>query len=83
MARTTSGVGLNVRISKEEDRDADSPSQLYEPYSDNPSSRGAMRIDPELLAKVVPKLLANGWQVVRSVFFPSPLSRSLLILYFQ
>ncbi|KAL1761483.1 amidohydrolase family-domain-containing protein [Schizophyllum commune] len=36
---------------------------LYEPYSDNPSSRGAMRIDPELLAKVVPKLLANGWQV--------------------
>ncbi|KAL1737914.1 amidohydrolase family-domain-containing protein, partial [Schizophyllum fasciatum] len=36
---------------------------LYEPYTDNPSSRGAMRIDPELLMKAVPQLLAKGWQV--------------------
>lgn len=36
---------------------------LYEPYADNPDSRGAMRIDPALLQKVIPRFMANGWQV--------------------
>ncbi|KAF9455444.1 amidohydrolase 3, partial [Collybia nuda] len=36
---------------------------LYEPYSDNPSTSGLMRITPELLNEVVPKFLRDGWQV--------------------
>ncbi|TFK44025.1 amidohydrolase family-domain-containing protein [Crucibulum laeve] len=36
---------------------------LYEPYADNPSTRGAMRISTELLHKVVPRFLKDGWQV--------------------
>ncbi|KAG5641829.1 hypothetical protein DXG03_004132 [Asterophora parasitica] len=36
---------------------------LNEPYSDNPSTRGFMRIDLELLRRVVPDFLRDGWQV--------------------
>ncbi|KAK7692795.1 hypothetical protein QCA50_004428 [Cerrena zonata] len=36
---------------------------LYEPYTDNPETRGFMRIEPELLNKVVPRFLRDGWQV--------------------
>ncbi|KAF5376300.1 hypothetical protein D9615_008482 [Tricholomella constricta] len=36
---------------------------LYEPYADNPSTRGLMRIAPELLHRVVPAFLRDGWQV--------------------
>ncbi|CAL1708111.1 unnamed protein product [Somion occarium] len=36
---------------------------LYEPYSDNPETRGFLRIDPELLNKVIPRFLRDGWQV--------------------
>ena len=39
--------------------------QLYEPYADNPHTRGFMRIDPDVLHQVVPKFLKDGWQVVR------------------
>ncbi|KIM45737.1 hypothetical protein M413DRAFT_442349 [Hebeloma cylindrosporum] len=36
---------------------------LYEPYADNPSTRGAMRISAEVLNAVIPKFLRDGWQV--------------------
>jgi hypothetical protein len=43
-------------------------SQLYEPYADNPSTRGAMRISAEVLNTVIPRFLRDGWQVVSRVF---------------
>lgn len=36
---------------------------LYEPYADNPSTNGFMRLDPEILFDVIPKYLRDGWQV--------------------
>ncbi|KJA23395.1 hypothetical protein HYPSUDRAFT_39875 [Hypholoma sublateritium FD-334 SS-4] len=36
---------------------------LYEPYSDNPSTNGAMRISAEVLNSVIPRFLQDGWQV--------------------
>ncbi|KAF8348117.1 amidohydrolase family-domain-containing protein [Amanita rubescens] len=36
---------------------------LFEPYADNPSTRGFMRIDLDLLHDVIPKYLQHGWQV--------------------
>ncbi|KAI0702541.1 amidohydrolase family-domain-containing protein [Earliella scabrosa] len=36
---------------------------LYEPYTDNPETRGFMRIAPELLNEVIPKFMKDGWQV--------------------
>ncbi|KAF9809090.1 hypothetical protein IEO21_07588 [Rhodonia placenta] len=36
---------------------------LYEPYADNPSTRGFMRIEPEILNKVIPQFMRDGWQV--------------------
>ncbi|TCD59895.1 hypothetical protein EIP91_011218 [Steccherinum ochraceum] len=36
---------------------------LYEPYTDNPSTRGFMRISPEVLNDVIPRFLRDGWQV--------------------
>lgn len=38
--------------------------QLYEPYADNPTTSGFMRIEPEILHDVIPKFLRDGWQVV-------------------
>ena len=38
--------------------------QLYEPYTDNPETRGVMRIEPEVLNDFVPKFVRDGWQVV-------------------
>ena len=38
--------------------------QLYEPYADNPETRGFMRIAPETLNEVIPKFMKDGWQVV-------------------
>ncbi|KAF8972938.1 amidohydrolase family-domain-containing protein [Flammula alnicola] len=38
-------------------------SALYEPYADNPTTRGFMRIDTEVLYDVIPKFLQDGWQV--------------------
>lgn len=38
--------------------------QLYEPYADNPTTNGFMRLDPEILFDVIPKYLRDGWQVV-------------------
>lgn len=38
--------------------------QLYAPYSDNPSTSGAMRISAEVLESVIPRFLRDGWQVV-------------------
>ena len=40
--------------------------QLYEPYADNPTTNGFMRLDPEVLFDVIPKYLRDGWQVVCS-----------------
>ena len=39
--------------------------QLHEPYADNPSSRGFMRIDQEVLTTNIQKFLRDGWQTVR------------------
>jgi len=39
---------------------------LYEPYTDNPSTSGVLRIPPDVLHEIIPKFLADGWQVVRS-----------------
>jgi len=36
---------------------------LYEPYTDNPTTRGFMRLEPEILFDVIPKFLRDGWQV--------------------
>ncbi|EJD51078.1 hypothetical protein AURDEDRAFT_143337 [Auricularia subglabra TFB-10046 SS5] len=36
---------------------------LYEPYNDNPSTRGFMRISSEELHEVIPKFMKDGWQV--------------------
>ncbi|KAI0700891.1 amidohydrolase family-domain-containing protein [Cytidiella melzeri] len=36
---------------------------LYEPYADNPSTNGFMRIEPEVLNAVIPRFLRDGWQV--------------------
>ncbi|TFK25493.1 hypothetical protein FA15DRAFT_668366 [Coprinopsis marcescibilis] len=36
---------------------------LYEPYADNPSTSGFMRIDMAVLRDVIPKFLRDGWQV--------------------
>ncbi|EMD37766.1 hypothetical protein CERSUDRAFT_114429 [Gelatoporia subvermispora B] len=36
---------------------------LYEPYTDNPETRGFMRISPELLNDVIPRFMRDGWQV--------------------
>ncbi|KAI0066150.1 hypothetical protein BV25DRAFT_1912937 [Artomyces pyxidatus] len=35
---------------------------LHEPYADNPTSRGAMRIDPEVMTKNIQRFLSDGWQ---------------------
>jgi hypothetical protein len=36
---------------------------LHEPYADNPTTNGFMRLDPEVLFDVIPKYLRDGWQV--------------------
>ncbi|KAG1810276.1 amidohydrolase family-domain-containing protein [Suillus plorans] len=36
---------------------------LFEPYSDNPSTSGTMRLHPEALAKLVKEFSTDGWQV--------------------
>ncbi|KAK0485942.1 amidohydrolase family-domain-containing protein [Armillaria novae-zelandiae] len=36
---------------------------LYEPYTDNPTTNGVMRMPPELINKVIPRFLQDGWQV--------------------
>ncbi|KAI0790696.1 amidohydrolase family-domain-containing protein [Abortiporus biennis] len=36
---------------------------LYEPYADNPTTRGFMRTEPEVLNDIIPKFLRDGWQV--------------------
>ncbi|KDR75392.1 hypothetical protein GALMADRAFT_123246 [Galerina marginata CBS 339.88] len=36
---------------------------LYEPYADNPTTNGFMRLDPEVLFDVIPMFLRDGWQV--------------------
>ncbi|KAJ7251771.1 amidohydrolase family-domain-containing protein [Mycena haematopus] len=38
-------------------------SQLYEPYADDPTTTGALRIAPEVLHKFLPLFLRDGWQV--------------------
>ena len=38
--------------------------QLYEPYADNPSTNGFMRIPSDVLFNVIPQFLRDGWQVV-------------------
>ncbi|EIN11936.1 hypothetical protein PUNSTDRAFT_99280 [Punctularia strigosozonata HHB-11173 SS5] len=36
---------------------------LYEPYTDNPSTKGFMRLSSEVLTTVIPRFLHDGWQV--------------------
>ncbi|KAG7090871.1 hypothetical protein E1B28_009952 [Marasmius oreades] len=36
---------------------------LYEPYADNPTTNGFMRLDEEILFKYIPWFLRDGWQV--------------------
>ncbi|KAJ7182054.1 amidohydrolase family-domain-containing protein [Mycena filopes] len=38
-------------------------SALYEPYIDNPSTNGFMRLPTEVLFDVIPRFLRDGWQV--------------------
>ncbi|KAJ7051743.1 amidohydrolase family-domain-containing protein [Mycena amicta] len=38
-------------------------SALYEPYTDNPSTNGFMRLDEEVLFEFIPRFLRDGWQV--------------------
>lgn len=41
--------------------------KLFEPYSDNPETRGFMRLSTELLNEIIPNFLRDGWQVVSLV----------------
>ena len=43
--------------------------QLYEPYSDNPETRGFMRLSTEVLNEIIPNFLRDGWQVVSPMIF--------------
>ena len=43
--------------------------QLYEPYTDNPETRGFMRLSTEVLNDIIPNFLRDGWQVVSPVAF--------------
>ncbi|KAL0581839.1 hypothetical protein V5O48_000207 [Marasmius crinis-equi] len=36
---------------------------LYEPYADNPTTNGFMRLDEDILFKYIPLFLRDGWQV--------------------
>jgi predicted amidohydrolase YtcJ len=36
---------------------------LFEPYADNPSTNGFMRLNESILYDVIPKYLRDGWQV--------------------
>ncbi|KAF9792984.1 amidohydrolase 3 [Thelephora terrestris] len=36
---------------------------LYEPYSDNPETRGFMRLSTKVLDEIIPNFLRDGWQV--------------------
>ncbi|KAF8441416.1 amidohydrolase family-domain-containing protein [Boletus edulis BED1] len=36
---------------------------LYEPYHDNPRTKGFMRLDEEVLREIVPRFLKDKWQV--------------------
>ncbi|KAF9264200.1 hypothetical protein L218DRAFT_1028925 [Marasmius fiardii PR-910] len=36
---------------------------LYEPYADNPTTNGFMRLDEEILFRYIPWFLRDGWQV--------------------
>ncbi|TFK54024.1 hypothetical protein OE88DRAFT_1654482 [Heliocybe sulcata] len=36
---------------------------LHEPYTDNPDTRGFMRLSAEVLNDVIPRFLRDGWQV--------------------
>ncbi|KAF7334584.1 Amidohydro-3 domain-containing protein [Mycena venus] len=38
-------------------------SALYEPYTDNPSTNGFMKLHPEVLFEFIPRFLRDGWQV--------------------
>ncbi|KAJ6518556.1 amidohydrolase family-domain-containing protein [Mycena vulgaris] len=38
-------------------------SALYEPYTDNPSTSGFMRLPSEVLFQFIPRFLRDGWQV--------------------
>ncbi|KAJ7235541.1 amidohydrolase family-domain-containing protein [Mycena rebaudengoi] len=38
-------------------------SALYEPYTDNPSTNGFMRLPSEVLFEYIPRFLRDGWQV--------------------
>ncbi|KAJ7434315.1 amidohydrolase family-domain-containing protein [Mycena galericulata] len=38
-------------------------SALYEPYTDNPSTNGFMRLSSEVLFEFIPRFLRDGWQV--------------------
>ncbi|KAJ7937557.1 amidohydrolase family-domain-containing protein [Mycena leptocephala] len=38
-------------------------SALYEPYTDNPSTNGFMRLPTEVLFEFIPRFLRDGWQV--------------------
>ncbi|KAJ7679556.1 amidohydrolase family-domain-containing protein [Mycena polygramma] len=38
-------------------------SALYEPYTDNPSTSGFMRLEPQVLFEFIPRFLRDGWQV--------------------
>ncbi|KAF7293292.1 Amidohydro-3 domain-containing protein [Mycena chlorophos] len=38
-------------------------SALYEPYADNPSTNGFMRLDESILFEFIPRFLRDGWQV--------------------
>ncbi|KAJ6604038.1 amidohydrolase family-domain-containing protein [Mycena sp. CBHHK59/15] len=38
-------------------------SALYEPYTDNPSTNGFMRLPSEVLFEFIPRFLRDGWQV--------------------
>ncbi|KAJ7354162.1 amidohydrolase family-domain-containing protein [Mycena albidolilacea] len=38
-------------------------SALYEPYTDNPTTSGFMRLSPDVLFDFIPRFLRDGWQV--------------------
>jgi predicted amidohydrolase YtcJ len=47
---------------------------LYEPYTDDPTTRGVLRIPQEELEDIIPRFLRDGWQVVCDVDHRFPLT---------
>lgn len=45
---------------------------LFEPYTDNPETRGFMRIDSDVLKSALTRFMRDGWQTVSQAGIKDP-----------